>query len=136
MIQIALSAIIITFIGSAIWFIFGGRLEALNFALASISSLIVVYASYFGYAKLVKNSNVDVIEEENEDDEDEKQDHKSVLSQTFKGWLFPLRLVAYGVLTLSFLALSAKNILMLTPFLVGLGVAPFSAMIGVYFLRK
>lgn len=137
MYKILITSFIIMLIGSIGWAIVG-KYEAINFVLASISSAFVIYASYLGYVKLIQNKSKDYVidEEDDKSDEDEKLPTKSVVAQTFKGWIFPLRLIAYIVLVLSFLALSGKNILILAPYLLGLAVVPIAVMLQFYFVRK
>ena len=140
--KIAFSVITLIAIGSIAWFIFGGTRYAINFILAAASSTLVIYTSYLGYAKLIKASaidssaDIDDVANEEEDEEDEKITKKQAIVQTYKGWLFPLRLIAYVVLVFVFLALSSKDILFLAPFLTGLGVMPIAVLAQVYFTRK
>ncbi len=144
MIKTAIYAAILLFIGAIFWYIYAGNNESINFILAGMSSLFITYASFYGYFKMINSKkdeaeaqhNENAKEDDDEDEEDEKMPAKSALLNSYKGWLFPLRLVSYVVLVLSFLALSNKQILFIAPFLSGLAIMPIAAMIYMYKAKR
>lgn len=146
MIKTAIYALVLLFIGSISWYVYAGSNESINFILAGISSLFIIYASFYGYFKMINSKTDETQTEQNEqlhqqndddeDEEDEKIPVKNALINSYKGWLFPLRLVSYVVLVLSFLALSNKQMLFIAPFLSGLAIMPIAAMIYMYKAKK
>lgn len=144
MIKTAIYAALLLCFGTIFWYVYGTQNEALNFILAGVSSLFITYASFYGYFKMINNKTPEAInnineQQENdneEDEEDEKVPAKNALLNSYKGWLFPLRLVSYVVLVLSFLALSNKQLLAIAPFLSGLAIMPIAAMIYMYKAKK
>ena len=72
-----------------------------------------------------------------DEEEDQKQESKfSVFLKTYKGWLFPFRLLSYVLFVIIFLYLSNNGILDVVPFLIGVAVLPVSAMIFTLFFRR
>lgn len=126
---------------------------------AFFASMLVTLASYFGYKKMIKKriDAGDIPEEERElletieDPHDlygEEKDFKEVikeerakiggfktsaqnLAKSASGALSIFRLVAYGVLFLSFLYLNRHGLLNVTAYLVGLAIVPLTAMIAI-----
>ena len=124
-------------------FIFWGTNGFLNFFASFVGFLLVATASFLGYKKVVSSAPQNRTDGESMDaygedeEEDQKQESKfSVFLKTYKGWLFPFRLLSYVLFVIIFLYLSNNGILDVVPFLIGVAVLPVSAMIFTLFFRR
>lgn len=126
--------------GIAIVTVFFGPTGALNFLLAFGASAMISYASYAAYRRLVQaqagKEEPPQDDEEDGEDEEPKPTKTKVLGQTYRGFLSPLRLVAYAVLVGSFISLQTRDSLVLLPFFLGLAVVPLSALLFAFFYGK
>ncbi len=124
--------------------IFWGANGFLNFFASFVSFSVVATASFLGYKRVVSNAPKNTTTDEGvntedgeEDEEDAKQDSKfSIFLKTYKGWLFPFRLLSYALFVFVFLYFSNNSLLEITPFLIGIAVLPISAMIFTLFFRR
>lgn len=124
--------------------IFWGANGFLNFFASFASFSVVATASFLGYKRVVSNAPKNTTTDEGvntedgeEDEEDAKQDSKfSIFLKTYKGWLFPFRLLSYALFVFVFLYFSNNSLLEITPFLIGIAVLPISAMIFTLFFRR
>jgi len=129
---------------------------------AFFASLLITVSSFFGYKKMVEKriKSGDIPKEDRDDFEiiDDKhdlygkEDLKEVIKEerakiaNFKttalnlgksagGALSVFRILAYGVLFLSFLYLNRQELLNITAYLVGLAIVPFTALASIFFRR-
>jgi len=129
---------------------------------AFFASLLVTISSFFGYKKMVekKIASGDIPKEDRDDFEiiNDKhdlyanEDLKEVIKEerakiaNFKttalnlgksvgGALSIFRVLAYGVLFLSFLYLNQQELLNITAYLVGLAIVPFTALASMFFRK-
>ena len=124
--------------------IFWGANGFLNVFASFVSVSVVATASFLGYKRVVSNAPKNTTTDEGvntedgeEDEEDAKQDSKfSIFLKTYKGWLFPFRLLSYALFVFVFLYFSNNSLLEITPFLIGIAVLPISAMIFTLFFRR
>ncbi len=123
----------------------------LNTQIAFISSMLITFASFYAYKKSIKkrveNYSGEEFREPNDEledpynlfeDEEENRDNKSKNSGVFKytikgfasgigGAINPLRLLAYGVLIVSFLSLTKYGLFNAFAFFIGLSVVPIAS---------
>lgn len=115
-----------------------GGFWLINTQVAFIASLLIVFASYFGYKKFIKAQIPNVIIEDEEDSVEEKEEKffekSKKIAGTFKGALSPLRLIAYLFLVLSFFFLRRHGLFMPLAFLVGLGIVPTITLLSAFFI--
>ncbi len=116
-----------------------GELWLLNTQVAFICSMLILFASFYGYKKAIMTKvpmvELDAEDEEFEDKEIIKKTKKEagVLKTTFS----PMRLFAYALLVLSFLYLNRHGYLQIMPFLLGLGILPLGSLaLGLSFKRS
>ena len=133
----------------------GSMLSVVNLEMAAIGSVAILSATYFGYKKMIENkvaesqseeadnevSTENHKEEEEDEDEDETAEAEktspiSAVTSSYRGYLFPLRLVAYGVFAVSFVYLSTSGSLEIAAFFAGLVVAPMSVLLAMLWLKK
>lgn len=139
----AASCFVIDLLASVYFFAAQGFGAFINLHIALASSLAILFAAFYGYKKAIEKrvqdapfqSEEELTEEKKEDDEGEEagelQPSKiSVLKESYKGFLFPLRLAAYAVFAFSFIYLSSNDLLVIAPFLAGLGVVPFAVLLA------
>ena len=132
--------------------LFGGY-WLLNTQVAFVCSMLITFASFYGYKKSiqkgVQNSNgeefrepydeledpYNLFEDENIDDKKEQKKNNGVFKYTIKGFasgiggaLNPIRLLAYGILILSFLYLNKYGLFNAFAFFAGLSVVPIMSM--------
>ncbi len=110
-----------------------------NYSASFIAFSLVAIATFYGYKKVVlaSGANSDAVETDEDDDEEEEKPTKmSLLTKTYKGWLFPIRLIAYALFVLVFLYFANNNILSVFPFLIGIAVLPISVLIFMFFFRR
>lgn len=110
-----------------------------NYFASFIAFSLVAIATFYGYKKVVLafGTNSDTVQTDEDDDEEEgKQTKMSLLTKTYKGWLFPIRLIAYALFVLVFLYFANNNILSVFPFLIGIAVLPISVLIFMFFFRR
>ena len=125
----------------------------LNTQVAFVCSMLITFASFYGYKKSiqkgVQNSNgeefrepydeledpYNLFEDENIDDKKEQKKNKGIFKYTIKGFasgiggaLNPIRLLAYGILILSFLYLNKYGLFNAFAFFAGLSVVPIMSM--------
>jgi hypothetical protein len=127
-------------------------IAVLNFQVASITSSILIYLTYFSYKKSVEykasiydDSGRDILDKMNDEFElFEKEDIKeskkdSMITNGVKN--FPLfvsfyRIAGYAILGMGFYVLVSQNILYLPTYLAGISMLPISAMIYLAFFNK
>lgn len=119
-------------------FIAWGSSGIANYSASFIAFLLVAASSFVGYRRMVLASGSTMHEEDSEDDDDEgqKQSKVSLLAKTYKGWLFPLRLVSYILFVLVFLYFANNNLLNVFAFLTGIAILPLSVLIFILFFRR
>ena len=121
-------------------FLLWGVQGIVNYCASFIAFSLVAIATFYGYKKVVLSSeaNAQALQNEpdNEDEEEEKPTKMSLLTKTYKGWLFPVRLAAYALFVLVFLYFANNGILHIPSFLVGIAVLPISALIFMFFFRR
>ncbi len=106
-----------------------------NYSASFIAFSLVAVASFVGYKKVVSASKeTDAVHEKT--NEDEKLSKLSLLARTYKGWLFPFRLLSYILFIFVFLYFADNNILSIFAFLTGIAVLPISALIFMLFFRR
>ena len=124
---------------ASIYFLLSQGVTALvNLHIALAGSLAILFAAYIGYKKAIEKRLADTppqseeekVEEDAQEDEDNEPTPSkvSVLKDSYKGFLFPLRLAAYAVFAFSFIYLSSNELLVIAPFLAGLAVVPFAVL--------
>jgi hypothetical protein len=126
---------------SVVSFVLWNTIGLINFSASFIGFLLVAAASFLGYKRVVsasKDVQKEPSDEQEEDDEEDeqKQSKTAVLLKTYKGWIFPFRLIAYAIFVLIFLYFANNNILHVFAFLSGIAVLPISALIFVFFFRR
>lgn len=129
--------------------IFIGGLWLLNTQVAFICSMLITFAAFYGYKKSIKKrvesssgeefedpynaleDPYDLFEDENVDDKKKQKKNRGVFKYTIKGFasgiggaLNPIRILAYGILILSFLYLNKHGLFNAFAFFVGLSVVP------------
>ncbi len=135
----------------------GTTMSVVNLELSAIGSLLILTATYFGYKKMIENRVSEVqpeVEEskadeaqkiESEDEKEEREEEEariekpstvSAVTGSYKGYLFPLRLIAYGVFATSFVYLSSSGSLEIASFFAGLAIAPASVLLTMFWLKK
>jgi len=109
-----------------------------NYSASFVAFLLVAAASFVGYRRVVLSSGDMTIEDADEDDEENeiKPSKMSLLLKTYKGWIFPLRLVSYAIFVLVFLYFANNNLLNVFAFLSGIAVLPISVLIFILFFRR
>jgi hypothetical protein len=132
----------------AIYFgIFDTLQSVINLELATIGSLAILSATYFGYKKLIDSKaeqaqihNEESDEEKEDDEEYEQMDEKpsavTAVTSSYKGYLFPMRIAAYSVFAASFVYLSTSGSLKIAAFFAGLSIAPISIMIALFWIKQ
>ncbi len=109
-----------------------------NFSASFVAFSIVALSSFIGYKRLIFASGQS--ERPKDDDEDAEDEEKlsktALLLKTYKGWLFPFRLISYAVFVLVFLYFSNKGLLNIGAFLSGIAVLPLSALVFILFFRR
>ncbi len=119
-----------------------GTQGVVNYSASFVAFFLVATATFYGYKKVVLSSKVDTPIgtkneiEEDDDEEEQKPSKMSLLTKTYKGWLFPVRLLAYAVFVGVFLYFANNGILHIPSFLVGIAVLPISALIFMFFFRR
>jgi len=133
--------------------IFIGGFWLLNTQVAFICSMLITFAAFYAYKKSIKkrveSSNgeefrdpydaledpYNLFEDENIDDKKEQKKNRGVFRYTIKGFasgiggaLNPIRILAYGILILSFLYLNKHGLFNAFAFFVGLSVIPIMSM--------
>jgi hypothetical protein len=142
----ALSCLAIDALASIYFWLAHGFGAFINLHIALAGSLAILFAAFYGYKKAiekgVENKPVEnqeeiteEIAEENERIEGEEAGElppskMSILKESYKGFLFPLRLAAYAIFAFSFIYLSSNELLVIAPFLVGLGIVPFAVLLA------
>ncbi len=127
---------------SVVSFVLWGTIGLINYSASFVGFLLVAAASFLGYKKVVfaskqSQKEPDSTAGDEEDDEDEQKESKTaVLLKTYKGWIFPFRLIAYAIFVLIFLYFANNNILHVFAFLSGIAALPISALIFVFFFRR
>jgi len=106
-----------------------------NYSASFIAFLLVATASFVGYKKVISASNEAYMADE-EEDEEAKPSKFTLLTRTYKGWLFPFRLLAYTLFVFVFLYFANNNMLSIFAFLTGIAVVPISALIFILFFRR
>lgn len=120
----------------ALSFLLWGASGVANYSASFVSFCLIATASFLGYKRVVSASKVED-ERDTEDEEDEQKLSKmSLITKTYKGWLFPFRLISYAVFVLVFLYFANNNILNIFAFLTGIAVVPMSALIFTLFFRR
>ncbi len=103
----------------------------LNTQVAFIGSMLVLFASFYGYQKAIKAKTplvkLEAYDGELEDKELIKKTKKE--TRTLKSAFAPLRLVSYGFLVVGFLYLNRHGFLEIMPFLLGLSILPLGSLI-------
>jgi hypothetical protein len=111
-----------------------------NYSASFLAFLLVAAASFAGYRRVVLSSaggDVDIEKTDEDDEENEAKPSKmSLLLKTYKGWIFPLRLVSYAIFVLVFLYFANNNLLNIFAFLTGIAVLPISVLIFILFFRR
>lgn len=109
-----------------------------NFSASFVAFSIVALSSFIGYKRLIFASGQS--EQPKDDDEDaedaEKLSKTALLLKTYKGWLFPFRLISYALFVLVFLYFSNNGFLNIGAFLSGIAVLPLSALIFILLFRR
>lgn len=114
--------------------LFKESLWLINTQVAFIGSLLIVFASYFGYKGFIEGQ---IPFAEIEEDTDEKFSEKSKkIIGTFRGALSPLRLLSYLFLILSFFFLRRHEWFLPLAFLAGLSVVPLCTLVWILFAKK
>ncbi len=119
----------------ALWGVQG----VINYSASFIGFVLIATASFLGYKRVVSASSevVPADESEEDEDEDEKKESKtSILLKTYKGWIFPFRLISYAVFVLIFLYFANNGLLNIFAFLSGIAVLPLSALVFTLFFRR
>jgi len=123
------------FVSFALW----GTLGIANYSASFVAFLFVSASSFIGYKRMVlasKELHEEKDGKEDDDEDEQKQSKISLLTKTYKGWLFPLRLVSYVLFVSVFLYFANNNILNVYAFLVGIAILPISALIFMLFFRR
>ncbi len=135
--------------------LFMGGLWLINTQVAFICSMLITFAAFYAYKKSikkrVKNSSgeefrdsyeeledpYNLFEDENSNDKKEHKKNSGVFKYTIKGFasgiggaLNPVRILAYGILIVSFLYLNKHGLFNAFAFFVGLSVVPISSMLS------
>lgn len=109
-----------------------------NFSASFVAFSIVALSSFIGYKRLIFASGQN--ERPKDDDEDAEDEEKlsktALLLKTYKGWLFPFRLISYALFVLVFLYFSNNGLLNIGAFLSGIAVLPLSALVFILFFRR
>lgn len=111
--------------------IYKGGFWLINTQLAFISSMLIVFSSFYGYKKAIKAKSLLFENEEFEKAEDKEIIKKTrKIAGTFCTSLSPFRLLSYVFLILAFLFLNRREWLEIFPFLLGLGIIPIVSVVG------
>jgi len=116
----------------------GNTLAVYSLESAFLGSLAVIFSTYYGYKKVIESKLQKNNEESLEDDdkEDELDQSKiSLVTQSYKGFLFPMRIASYGIFIASFLYLISSETFEVTAFLSGLAIVPTSVLFSMLWLR-
>lgn len=114
--------------------IYKGGFWLINTQLAFISSMLIVFSSFYGYKKAIKAKSPLFENEEFEKAEDKEIIKKTrKIAGTFRTSLSPFRLLSYVFLILAFLFLNRREWLEIFPFLLGLGIIPIVSVVGGFF---
>lgn len=142
------TAIILNAILVAYFALVGSTTSVLNLELAVLGSIGILSATYFGYKQMIEKklaqeeteqseTTNEAEDEEDTEDKPEPADTKmSLLAQSYKGYLFPLRLVTYALFAGGFIYLSTSGSLEIVAFFVGLGIAPVSILIAMFWTKR
>ena len=142
-IAVILNAILVAYFALA-----GTTISIINLELAALGSIGILSATYFGYKQMIEkklaqedDSEVEIkneteTEEDDEDEDDPALTKMSLVTQSYKGYLFPLRLVTYAIFAGSFIYLSTSGSLEIAAFFVGLGIAPISILIAMFWIKR
>lgn len=131
-----------------------GGLWLLNTQVAFIASVLIVFATYFGYerfakgralSEVVEDEEVNEEEEKNKDEKNKDEENKDEKEKFFEkskrvaggiGGSFSLfRLFGYLFLILSFFYLNRHGLFLPFAFLAGLGVVPLVTLLSAFFIK-
>lgn len=120
-----------------------GGLWLLNTQVAFIASVLIVFATYFGYERFAKGRALsEVVEDEEVNEEEENKDEKEKFFEKSKrvaggigGSFSPFRLFGYLFLILSFFYLNRHGLFLPFAFLTGLGVVPIVTLLSAFFIK-
>lgn len=126
-----------------------GGLWLLNTQVAFIASVLIVFATYFGYERFAKGRALSEVvedeeanEEEEENKDEENKDEKEKFFEKSKrviggigGSFSPFRLFGYLFLILSFFYLNRHGLFLPFAFLTGLGVVPIVTLLSAFFIK-
>lgn len=109
-----------------------------NFSASFVGFSLVALSSFIGYKRLIfaSRQSEQPKDEEEDGEEEEKPSKTAVLLKTYKGWLFPFRLISYAIFVLVFLYFSNNGLLNIGAFLSGIAVLPLSALVFILFFRR
>jgi uncharacterized protein YqhQ len=110
-----------------------------NFSASFVAFSLVALSSFIGYKRLIfasRQSEQPKDDDEEEVEGEEKLSKTAVLLKTYKGWLFPFRLISYAIFVLVFLYFSNNGLLNIGAFLSGIAVLPLSALVFILFFRR
>jgi len=132
----AASCAALDLLASIYFFSAHGFTAFVNLHIALAGSLAILFAAYIGYKKTIEKrvETAQSLQEGEEEDEEEEESEPvaskmSILKDSYQGFLFPLRLAAYAVFAFSFIYLSSSELLIIAPFLAGLGVVPLAVLL-------
>ncbi len=108
---------------------FMGGVWLINTQMAFISSMLILFSSFYSYKSLVKNTNLNFSKDDFDGDDKDIIKKTKKITNTFKSALSPFRLLSYGFLILSFLILNKHELLNIRAFFIGLGVLPIGSLI-------
>lgn len=112
--------------------LFMGGFWLINTQVAFICSMLIIFASFYGFQKAVNAKSPyfsdEDFSEESEDKEIIKKTRK--IAKTSFVSFSPFRLISYLLLVLGFLFLNRHNYLEIAPFLLGLSIIPIVSIIG------
>ncbi len=113
-----------------IFSLYMGGFWLLNTQLAFISSMLILFSSFYGYKKAIQAKSSFVKTEDFEDELEDKEIIKKVRKSfnTLSSSLSPFRLLSYIFLILCFLYLNRHSYLNVGAFLLGLGVLPLGSL--------
>lgn len=122
-----------------------GGIGAANFAASFAAFSLVAVSSFLGYKKVVSDAAARKeggaeppaeTDDEEEDEEGQKPSKFALVTQSYKGLLFPLRLVSYVVFIATFFAFNNNDALNVFAFLCGIAVLPIAALSFALFFRR
>lgn len=116
---------------------FGGY-WLINTQVAFICSMLITFASFYSYKKVVNEKFEYFKDEKFDEDIQDKEIVKNVrkLANTLRVSLSFFRILSYLLLVIAFLFLNHHEVLEIAPFLLGLAIIPLSSMIGGFWVLK